>query len=72
MNADHYRTSMKQIIDSTDNEFLLRHWEKQLQWDINNLKKIDLSNEEWHLVEEGIAEYKNGNVMSLEEFINKR
>jgi hypothetical protein len=72
MTADQYKNSIKQIIDSTDNEFLLKHWEKQLQWDIDNLKETNLSNEEWHLVEEGIADYKNGDVISLEEFINKR
>ena len=72
MNLDNYKNSIKQIIDSTDNEFLLMHWEKQLQWDINNLKETDLSNEEWHLVQEGIADYRNGDIISLEEFINKR
>ncbi len=72
MSLDNYKDSIKQIIDSTNNEFLLRYWEKQLQWDINNLKETDLSNEEWRLVKEGIADYRNGDVISLEEFINKR
>ncbi len=72
MSLDDYKNSIKEIVDFTDNELLLKHWEKQLQWDIDNLKEADLSDEEWHMVEEGIADYRNGNVISLEEFINKR
>jgi hypothetical protein len=72
MSLDDYKNSIKEIVDSTDNELLLKHWEKQLQWDIDNLKEADLSDEEWNMVEEGISDYRNGNVISLEEFINKR
>ena len=72
MNIDQYKNSIKQIVDSTNNESLLIHWEKQLQWDIEHLNEIKLSDQEWNLVQEGLADYANGNVISLEEFINKR
>ena len=72
MNIDQYKNSIKQIVASTNNESLLIHWEKQLQWDIEHLNEIKLSDQEWNLVQEGLADYANGNVISLEEFINKR
>ncbi|HEY8688754.1 MAG TPA: hypothetical protein VIM07_05920 [Chitinophagaceae bacterium] len=72
MNADQYKNSIKQIVDSTNNELLLMHWEKQLQWDIGHVNEIKLSDQEWNLVEEGLTDYANGDVISLEEFINKR
>ena len=72
MNTEHYKNSIKQIVDSTNNESLLMHWEKQLQWDIEHLKEIMLSDQEWNLVQEGLADYANGDIISLEEFINKR
>ena len=72
MNIDQYKNSIKQIVDSTNNESLLMHWEKQLQWDVEHLNEITLSDQEWNLVQEGEADYKNGNVISLEEFLNKR
>lgn len=70
MNTEQYKNSIKQIIDSTDNELLLKHWQKQLLWDINN--EADLSDEEWNLVAEGLDDYRKGKVLSLEEFIIKR
>lgn len=72
MNIDQYKNSIKQIIDSVNNESLLMHWEKQLQWDIEHLNEVKLSDGEWNLVQEGLADYEDGNVISLEEFINKR
>ncbi|MEO6455388.1 MAG: hypothetical protein ABIN97_15010 [Ginsengibacter sp.] len=72
MNIDQYKNSIRKIVDSTNNESLLIHWEKQLQWDIEHLNEINLSEQEWNLVQEGLADYENGNVISLEEFINKR
>lgn len=70
MDINQYKNSIKQIVDATSNEFLLQNWEQQLKRDIN--KKEDLSVEEWALVEEGILDYNNGNVITLEEFINKK
>jgi hypothetical protein len=72
MNINDYKSSIKQIVDSTNNELLLSHWEKQLRWDIEHSKEIELSPEEWILVEEGIADYEKGEVLSLQEFLNKR
>ncbi len=42
MNIDQYKNSIKQIIDSTNNELLLIHWEKQLQHDIAYINEITL------------------------------
>lgn len=72
MDVDQYKLSIKRIVDSTNNENLLRDWEQQLKRDINNFSDEDLSTDEWKLVEDGIADYKNGHVLSLEEFINKK
>lgn len=72
MDVDQYKLSIKRIVDSRNNEILLRDWEQQLKRDINNFSERDLSIDEWKLVEDGIADYKNGHVISLEEFINKK
>ena len=72
MNLGEYRDSIKQIIDSTDNELLLKHWKKQLEWDIKNEKEFTLTDEEMYLVEEGLKDYEEGNIISLEEFVNSR
>ena len=72
MNLSDYRNSIKTIIDSTNNEALLKHWKKQLEWDIQHQQEIELSDEEWKLVEEGLVDYENGAVLSLEEFLQKR
>ncbi len=72
MNIDQYKNSIKQIVDSTDNELLLIYWEKQLQHDIEHINEIVLSDQEWSFVEEGLADYKAGNVISFDEFISKR
>ena len=72
MNLSDYKNSIKNIIDSTHNEALLRHWKKQLEWDIQHQQEIELSDEEWKMVEEGLADYESGAVLSFEEFLKKR
>ena len=72
MNLNDFKDSIKTIIDSTNNEALLKHWKKQLEWDIRHQQEIEFSKEEWELVEEGLADYENGAVLSFEEFLQKR
>lgn len=72
MSLKEYKDAIKLLVDSIDDEMLLRHWKKQLEGDIEHQKRADLTDEEWNLVQEGLADYENGEVMSLEEFINKR
>jgi hypothetical protein len=72
MNLNDYKASIKSIIDSTNNEALLKHWKKQLEWDVQHQEEIELSQEEWKLVEEGLADYESGAVLSFEEFLKKR
>lgn len=72
MDLDNYKITIKTIVDSTNNEALLKHWQKQLEWDVQRQKEISLSDDEWSLVNEGLADYQTGKVLSLEEFINKR
>ncbi len=72
MKLNEYKRSIKHLVDSTNNELLLMHWKKQLEWDVEHQNELELSSEEWNLVQEGIAEYENGEVISLEEFIGKR
>lgn len=72
MNLGSYKESIKTLIDSTNNETLLKHWKKQLEWDVAHQHELELSTEELNLVREGMADYNNGEVMTLEEFISKR
>lgn len=72
MDLNDYKSSIKTIIDSTDNEALLKHWKKQLEWDVQHQQEIELSGEEWKMVEEGLADYESGAVLSFEEFLKKR
>jgi hypothetical protein len=72
MHLNEYKNSIKNIIDSTQNETLLRHWKRQLEWDIQHQEEIELSQQEWNLVQEGIADYEKGDVLTLEEFLHKR
>lgn len=72
MDLNDYKSSIKTIIDSTDNETLLKHWKKQLEWDVQHQQEIELSGEEWKMVEEGLADYESGAVLSFEEFLKKR
>lgn len=72
MGIKEYKETIKKLIDATNNEALLKHWKKQLEWDIEHEKEIELTNEEWNLVKEGIEDYKAGDTLTLEEFLNKR
>ncbi len=72
MSLNEYKESIKQLIDSTNNEDLLKHWKKQLEWDVEHQNNFELTDEEWHLVQEGMADYEKGEIISLEEFVNKR
>lgn len=72
MSLNDYKNSIKNIVDATNNELLLKHWKKQLESDVQHQDEIEFSQEEWNLVQEGIADYENGAVISLEEFIVKR
>jgi hypothetical protein len=72
MSVNEYKDFIKSIVDSTDNELLLRHWKKQLEWDLQHQNEIELTNEEWQKVEEGLADYKSGDVLSFEEFLRKK
>ena len=72
MNSAEYKESIKQLIDATNNETLLRHWKKQLEWDLRPEEEAELSHEEMVLIQEGITEYEKGEVISFEEFISKR
>lgn len=72
MNLTEYKETIKQLIDATNNETLLKHWKKQLEWDVKHQEETTLSYEEMLLVQEGITEYEKGEVISFEEFISKR
>lgn len=72
MGITEYKETIKKLIDATNNEALLKHWKKQLEWDIEHEKEIELTNKEWNLVKEGIEDYKAGDTLTLEEFLNKR
>ena len=72
MSLSEYKEAIKHLIDLTDNESLLKHWKKQLEWDVKHQNELVLSDQEWNLVQEGLADYENGDVISLEEFISKR
>ena len=72
MSVNEYKDSIKQLIDLTNNELLLKHWKKQLELDFEHQNDMLLSDEEWNLVEEGLADYEKGQVISMDEFIGKR
>ena len=72
MNLTEYKESIKQLVDATNNETLLKHWKKQLEWDVKHEEEAELSYEEMLLIQEGITEYEKGEVISFEEFISKR
>lgn len=72
MNLTTYKESIKTLIDSTNNETLLKHWKKQLEWDVDHQDELELSREELNLVREGLVNYNNGEVLSFEEYISKR
>jgi hypothetical protein len=70
MNLNDYKASIKIIIGSTNNGALLKHWKKQLEWDVPP-EEIELSNEEWKLIEEGMADYESGAVYRLKNLYRK-
>lgn len=72
MSITDYKDTLKTLIDSTDNETLLKQWKEQLEWDVEHQGEAELSDEEWQAVQEGLADYDSGNVISLKEFIDKR
>jgi len=72
MSVTEYKESIKQLIDTINNELLLQHWKKQLEWDIEHEATVELNDEELNLVKEGLTDYENDNYISLEEFINQR
>lgn len=72
MSLREYKEAIKHLIDLTDNELLLKHWKKQLEWDFNHQNEVELTAEEWNLVQEGLADYENGDVITMEEFISQR
>jgi hypothetical protein len=72
MSLNEYKESIKNLVDSINDETLLKHWKHQIEWDIENSDAIELSAEEWSLVQEGIADYKSGNILTFEDFISKR
>ena len=45
MSLHHYKEAIRNIIDSTDDEMLLKHWKKQLEHDMENQDAIELTNE---------------------------
>jgi hypothetical protein len=72
MSLSEYKEAIKTLVDATDDESLLKHWKYQLEWDLENKDAIELSDEEWNLVQEGITEYKRGEVISFDDFMSKR
>ena len=72
MSIQEYKAALISLIGSTDNETLLKQWKEQLQWDVENAGEAELSGDEWQAVQEGLTDYRNGNVVSLKAFIDKR
>ena len=72
MSLNEYKEAIKNLVDSIDDTTLLKHWKLQIEWDIQNKDAVQLSPEEWRLVQEGIIEYEKGEVITFEDFINKR
>lgn len=72
MNIPDYKSSIKNLVNSTNNEELLKQWKEQLEWDVKHGGEAELTNDEWQQVKEGLDDYKNGNVISFDEFLNKR
>lgn len=72
MSITEYKNHIKRIIDATDNEALLKHWQKLIEWDVTHENEVELTKTEWQQVQEGVAEYYRGEVISLDEYIGKR
>ena len=60
MSVNEYKDSIKHLIVIADDEVLLQHWKKQLELDVEHQQEITLSDEEWSLVEEGLADVEKG------------
>jgi len=72
MSIAEYKESIKKLVDNTESEALLRSWKFMLERDINETTETEFSEEEWNLVQEGVTEYGNNEMISFEEFISKR
>ena|GEM_PF-2101011 len=72
MSIADYKESIKKLVDSTNNEDLLKGWKTQLEHDLEADNEFEFDEEEWRLVQEGLDEYARGETISFEEFINKR
>ncbi len=72
MSINEYKTTIKNLVDATNDETLLKYWKAQLEFDIEQGGETELAPEEWQAVQEGLADNEKGNVISLKEFINKR
>jgi len=72
MSIHEYKEALKKLVDSMDNELLLRQWKKQLEWDVDHQDQVALSEDELNLVNEGLAQYERGEVISLEDFLKSR
>lgn len=72
MSINDYKTSLKNLIDATNDEALLKYWKAQLEWDTEHGGEVELWAEEWQAVQEGLTDYNNVQVLSLKEFIEKR
>jgi len=49
-----------------------KKFDYKLQKELRNHGDIESTDEEWQEVQEGLADYKKGNVISFNEFLNKR
>ena len=72
MSIAEYKESIKKLVDSTNNEDLLKGWKIQLEHDLEAGNEVEFDEEEWLLIQQGLDEYAKGETISFEEFINKR
>ena len=72
MSIAEYKESIKKLVDNTESEALLKSWKFLLERDIKEESEAEFTEEEWNLVQEGITEYGNNEMISFEEFISKR
>ena len=72
MSIAEYKESIKKLVDNTESEALLKSWKFLLERDIKEESEVEFTEEEWNLVQEGITEYGNNEMISFEEFISKR
>jgi hypothetical protein len=72
MNIAAYKQSIKTLVDATNDEQLLSFWKERMEWEGKHKDEIELNNQEWQLVEEGLDDIKNGNTISFESFLAKR